>query len=103
MPGSGRIAPLPENEDFMTTLTRLEQWKERGIISPEQHALLAGLSRGEPLSLFLELNILLYAGILAFVGGLGWTVSAWSQQLGDVLVLAVLSTMLAACFWYCFS
>ncbi len=87
----------------MTILTRLEQWKEHGIISPEQHTLLAGLSRGEPFSLFLELNILLYAGILAFVGGLGWTVSTWSQQLGDVLVLTVLSAMLAACFWYCFS
>src|ERR1700723_1578623 len=87
----------------MTIFTRLEQWRERGILSPEQHTLLAGLSRGEPFSLFLELNILLYAGILAFVGGLGWTVGTWSQQLGDVVVLAVLSTMLAACFWYCLS
>jgi hypothetical protein len=95
--------PRPENEDFMTILTRLEQWKEDGTISPEQHALLARLSRGEPLSLFLELNFLLYAGILAFVAGLGWTVSTWSQQLGDVLVLTILSAVLAACFWYCFS
>jgi len=87
----------------MTILARLEQWKEGGVISPEQHTLLAGLSRGEPFSLFLELNILLYAGILAFVAGLGWTVSTWSQQLGDVLVLGALSTMLFACFWYCFS
>src|SRR5713226_4338835 len=107
VPGSnGRIrtiAPHPENEDSMTILTRLKQWKESGITSSEQHTLLAGLSRGEPFSLSLELNILLYAGVLAFVAGLGWTVSTWSQQLGDVLVLTVLSTMLAACFWYCFS
>jgi hypothetical protein len=94
---------MPGSEDFMTIVTRLDQWKERGIISPEQHTLLAGLSRREPFSLFLELNILLYAGILAFVAGLGWTVSTWSQQLGDVLVLTVLTTMLGACFWYCFS
>ena len=87
----------------MTILTRLDQWKERGVISPEQHTRLAGLSRGEPFSLFLELNILLYAGILSFVAGLGWTVTTWSQQLGDVLVLSVLSIMLAASFWYCFS
>jgi Predicted membrane protein (DUF2157) len=91
------------NEDFMTILTRLEQWKQRGIISPEQHTLLAGLSRGEPISLYIELNILLYAGVLAFVAGLGWSISAWSQQLGDVLVLTILSAILAACFWYCFS
>jgi hypothetical protein len=87
----------------MTILTRLEQWKEQSKISPEQHANLAGLARGEPFSLFLELNVLLYAGVLAFVAGLGWTVTTWSQQLGDVLVLTVLSSILAASFWYCFS
>ena len=96
-------ALAPENEDFMTILTRLEQWKERGIISPEQQAHLAALSRGEPFSVTIELNVLLYAGVLAFVAGLGWTISTWSQQLGDVLVLTILSAMLAACSWYCFS
>lgn len=87
----------------MTIYSRLEQWKERGIVSPEQHTLLAGLLRGEPFSVFLELNILLYAGILAFVAGLGWTVSTWSEQLGDVAVLSILTAMLAACLWHCFS
>jgi hypothetical protein len=87
----------------MTILVRLEHWREQGAISPEQHAYLAGLCRGEPVSLFLELNVLLYAGVLAFVAGLAWTVTTWSQQLGDVLVLAILSTILIACFWYCFS
>ncbi|HYM77785.1 MAG TPA: DUF2157 domain-containing protein [Candidatus Dormibacteraeota bacterium] len=87
----------------MTILARLEQWKGQGKVSPEQHAHLAGLSRGEPFSLFLELNVLLYAGVLAFVAGLGWTVSTWSRQLGDVVVLTILSSILAASFWYCFS
>lgn len=87
----------------MTILDRLEQWKNSGVISPEQHMLLAGLARGKPFSVFLELNILLYAGILAFVGGLGWTVTTWSQQLGDVVVLTVLSLLLGVCFWHCFS
>jgi hypothetical protein len=103
MPGDGHCVPGQESEGFMTILTRLEQWKELGKISPEQHALLVGLSRGEPFSLFLELNVLLYAGVLAFVAGLGWTVTTWSRQLGDVLVLTVLSTILAASLWYCFS
>jgi hypothetical protein len=94
---------LPPDDNFMIIFTRLERLKKQGAISPEQHTLLAGLSRGEPFSLFLELNILLYAGILAFIAGLGWTVSTWSQQLGDVLVLSVLSALLAASLWYCFS
>jgi hypothetical protein len=87
----------------MTILARLEHWKEQGAISPEQHVLLAGLSRAEPFSVFLELNVLLYAGVLTFVVGLGWTVTTWSKQLGDVLILTILSILLAACFWYCFS
>jgi hypothetical protein len=87
----------------MTIQARLEHWKEQGVISPEQQAHLAGLSNGEPFSLFLELNVLLYAGVLAFAAGLGWTVITWSKQLGDVLVLTSLSIILVACFWYCFS
>jgi hypothetical protein len=87
----------------MTILGRLEHWREQGAISSEQHSHLASLCRGEPISLFLELNILFYTGVLAFVAGLGWTVTTWSEQLGDVLVLAILTAILAACFWYCFS
>lgn len=96
-------AALIKEGDFVTIFTRLKQWKDEGTISAEQHAHLAGLARREPFSLFLELNVLLYAGVLAFVAGLGWTVTTWSQQLGDVLVVAVLSAILAACAWYCFS
>src|SRR6202046_4020179 len=96
-------ARRPENESAMTILARLELWKEQGEISTEQQAHLGSLSRGEPFSLSLELNLLLYAGVLAFVGGLGWTISTWSQQLGDVLVLAILSIILTVSFSYCFS
>jgi Predicted membrane protein (DUF2157) len=87
----------------MTILARLELWKEQGAISTEQQAHLAGVVRREPFSLSLELNLLLYAGVLAFVAGLGWTISTWSQQLGDVLILGILTMILAASFWYCFS
>ena len=87
----------------MTILARLELWKEQGAISTEQQAYLASLARGEPFSLSLELNFLLYAGVLAFVAGLGWTISTWSQQLGDVLILTILSVILTASFWHCFS
>src|SRR3954468_5387591 len=87
----------------MTILARLEHWKKQGAISLEQYSLLASLSRGEPFSVFLELNLLLYAGVLAFVAGLGWTVTTWSQQLGSVLVLTILTAVLGTCFWYCFS
>src|SRR5580698_8480335 len=81
----------------------LDRWKERGVISPEQYALLDGLSRREPFSVFVELNILLYVGVASFVGGLAWTVQSYSRELGDAVVLTVLSGILGGCLWYCFS
>src|SRR5262245_61451683 len=87
----------------MTILARLERWRDQGAISPEQYAQLAGLCHKEPFSVFFELNVLLYAGVLAFVAGLGWTVSTWSAQLGDAVILTALSAILIASFWYCFS
>src|SRR5215472_19263967 len=87
----------------MNIFARLKHWREQGAISQEQYAYLAGLCRGEPSSLFLELNVLLYAGVLAFVAGLGWTVTTWSQHVGDVFVLTALSAILTGCFWYCFT
>jgi hypothetical protein len=103
MPGYRDGVPGPANAGFMTILARLERWKEQGAISAEQHAHLAGFCRGEPFSIFLELNVVLYAGVVAFVAGLGWTVTTWSQQLGDIVVLTVLSTLLVACSSYCYS
>ena len=86
----------------MTVFTRLQQWREQGIISQPQHALLSGFAKGEPHSVFLELNVLLYAGIVIFIAGLGWTVRIWSQQLGDFVVVAALTAIFVVCFWYCF-
>lgn len=87
----------------MTILARLERWKQQEKISPEQCAHLSGLASRQPLSIFLELNVLLYAGVMALVAGIGWTVSTWSKQIGDVIVVSVLFAIFAACFWYCFS
>ena len=87
----------------MTILARLEQWRNQSKISPAQQARLAGLVRREPFSFFLELNFLVYAGVLAFVSGLGWTISTWSKQIGDVAVLTCLSVIFLTCFWHCFS
>ena len=88
----------------MTTLDGwLDDWKARGVISHGQHALLLGLTRHQPFSVFLELNILLYVGVAAFVGGLAWTVQSHATQLGEVVVLAVLWAIFAGCLWYCFS
>ncbi len=86
----------------VTMLDRLQVWKQKGDISSEQQVRFAGRVRQEPFSLSLEINVLLYAGVIAFVAGLGWTISTWSQQLGAVAIVLALSVLLAASFGYCF-
>jgi predicted membrane protein DUF2157 len=87
----------------MTTVERLDNWKRAGIITDVQHGLLAALVRRERFSLFLEINALLYLGVLALAGGLAWTFTTYFQRLGDFFILAALSALLAGSIYYCFS
>lgn len=86
----------------MTTLETLDRWLADGQVSPQQHAALGRLVRGERLSLFLELNALLYLGVLSFVGGLAWTANVYSAQWGDAAILAPATALLVGCLVYCF-
>jgi hypothetical protein len=87
----------------MSTLERLRGWRAAGIISEAQCDTLSALVRKERFSLFLEINALLYLGVLSLVAGLAWTFSTHFQKLGDVFILAVLSAMFTGCLYYCFT
>jgi hypothetical protein len=87
----------------MTTLDRLRHWNETGIITGAQSQTLAALVRKERFSVFLELNAFLYLGVLALVGGLGWTFQTYFTNLGDPFILTTFSALVAGCLSYCFS
>ena len=96
--------PAVYNRDrTMTTLDRLRHWNQAGVIDDFQHGTLAALVRKERFSVFLELNALLYLGVISFVAGLGWTFRAYFTNLGDPFILAVFSLLFAGCLSYCFS
>lgn len=56
----------------------------------------------ERFSLYLELNVALYVGVVAFVFGLGWTFQTYFTNLGDPFILTTCSVMVAGCLGYCF-
>lgn len=87
----------------MTTIDRLDGWKAVGVISDEQHALLTSLVRRERFSVFVELNALLYLGVLSVVGGLAWTFREYVASLGDVAILSMLTLLMVVSFGYCFT
>jgi hypothetical protein len=87
----------------MTLLERLETWKADGVITGEQYASLSSLSRGERFSLYVELNALLYLGVISIIAGLTWTFRDYVADLGHAAILSILGLLMVAAFWYCFS
>jgi predicted membrane protein DUF2157 len=87
----------------MTTERAIDEWRTAGIISPSQHAALATIVRKERVSLFIELNALLYLGVIAFAAGLGWTIRDHFADLGDAAILATLTLGFAGSLAYCFT
>ena len=61
---------------------RLSRWKAQGAISADQHQALTALAAQTPFSVFVELNALVYIGVLSFIGGLGWTLQRHAMNSG---------------------
>ena len=87
----------------MTTLSRLEAWKENGSITPVQFDRISALVRKERFSVFIELNALFYLGVLSFIAGVGWSIQTYFADLGDAAILSSLTLLCVLSFYYCFS
>ena len=87
----------------MTILQYLERWNGTGAITPAQYDALSALARRDRMSVFAELNTLLYLGVVACVAGIGWTIQTHFASLGDAAILSALSGVFALCLYYCFS
>ena len=80
---------------------RLDEWRALGVITEAQHAALGALVRRERFSVFVELNALLYIGVLSTAGGLAWISRDYVQNLGDAAILSILAVLLLLSFGYC--
>ena len=85
----------------MTISDRIDGWKESRIISEAQHATLTALVRRDRMSVFVELNALLYIGVLSLITGLGWTFRDYVENLGDAAILSILVVLVTASLGYC--
>lgn len=82
---------------------RLSRWSDEGVITSAQFEVLAAIVRKDRFSVSLELNALLYLGVLSIGAGVLWTVRTHFTQLGDTVVVLALTVIVALCFGYCFS
>ena len=81
----------------------LEQWHATGAITGAQHDAISALVLKDRFSVFVELNTILYLGVLAFVGGVGWTIQRHFTSLGDAVILSALTLIFGVSLHYCFS
>ena len=86
----------------MTTLERLDAWRQAGVITPEQHASLAYLSRRDWFSLYVEIHALLYIGVISMVAGFVWTFRESLANLGHAAILSFFAALIGASLYYCF-
>jgi len=87
----------------MTTIARLEEWKDNGIITAEQFEAIARIVRRDRFSIFFELNGLLYLGVVSLIAGIGWVIEAYFANVGDAAIISSLALLLFLSFYYCFT
>jgi Predicted membrane protein (DUF2157) len=87
----------------MNILQYLERWKHTGAITAGQHDVLSALARQDPFSVFVELNALLYLGVVSFVAGTGWTIQSYFADFGGAEILLLLTIAVCVSLYYCFS
>lgn len=81
----------------------MTRWRETGVITDAQHGSLAAIVTRDRFSIYVELNALLYIGVVAIVAGLGWTFRDYVVNLGDAAILSILALLMVASFGYCFA
>ena len=80
-----------------TTREFLDGWLTAGRLTAAQFDACDAVASRRRISLFAELNVLLYLGVLAFAGGLAWTGRAYSDRWGDLAILLPATALALGC------
>ncbi|OGS27049.1 MAG: hypothetical protein A2297_10285 [Elusimicrobia bacterium RIFOXYB2_FULL_48_7] len=81
----------------------LEQFNTEKVITPEQYSALTEISENRRFSLHVELQALLYIGVLTIITGIGLTINKYFAQLGHIAIIGSLTALFAGSLWYCFA
>jgi hypothetical protein len=81
-------------------INKLTALKEQGLLSQEQFDRISGLLTGKVVSLFYELRIILYLGVMLFATGAGILIYQNIGDIGHIVSILLLSALSAACLYY---
>ena len=83
------------NPDVVGAVARL---RAEQILSAEQASLFDRVARRHLVSVWLEIRILLYVGVLLLTSGVGLLVSEFSREIGPWTIAGAIAVAAAACF-----
>jgi hypothetical protein len=83
-------------------LKKLLMLREQGLLSEEQHVRIEGIMSRKVISVYYELRIVLYLGVMLFATGAGLLIYQNIGELGHVLSILLLSALSCFCFIYGF-
>lgn len=78
----------------------LDEWQQRHLLTDEQRGQLETHERNRPVSLYILLRSLLYAGILLFTSGVGVLIYNNIDTVGHTALIALLAVLTAGSFFY---
>jgi hypothetical protein len=81
----------------------LNELRDKKLITDQQHELLEPIVSHKVISVFYELRILLYLGVMLFTTGMGILIYKNIGDLGHLLSILVLFALTGVCFWYSFT
>ena len=73
---------------------------EKELITQDQFARIEPLTSGKIVSVFYELRILLYLGIMLFTTGMGILIYENIGDLGHLVAIVALIGLTTACYWF---
>jgi Predicted membrane protein (DUF2157) len=73
---------------------------DKNLITEEQFKRIEIITSGRILSVFYELRILLYLGVMMFTSGAGVLIYQNIGELGHIISIVFLTLIMIACFWY---
>lgn len=82
------------------TRKSLQELLDKNLITKDQFQKIEMISSGTVLSVFYELKILLYLGVMLFTTGAGMLIYQNIGELGHLISIILLSLIMMGCFWY---
>lgn len=83
-------------------LKDIQELLHRGLINSAQHNFLESVFSAKKISVYYELRIMLYLGVMLLTTGLGILIYENIGEVGHIILITVLFSVTAACFAYAF-